>query len=449
MEFNIFDHVYDSVFVYDTTGIIVYCNEAFSALSGISPNRMIGKMDIGKAFVGMEGSPVDPQEFVQYKEATNTRVVRYRTRAVQDGLGQFSVMPIQKNNEKLFVFVMRDLSVEDELHKKYRREMSLKDKKIEEMNSLIQLLQKTRLVKEPVKILEEFLRHILSLYGLTAGFIKDTDQRVHKISEGLSHELSPLMQALAQTIENLPSLKKDTYFEKDILDEWKVFRSYHIEGVFGVVIKTNLKAKFEIFIPISNSEQAKNMDQESLATLSQQMAMVIDNMTLERLSIVDDLTKLYNARYFREMLDGYAAKYPVLTMVLTDIDHFKSINDTYGHPGGDAVLQRIGFLLKQIVEKENRQNVVCRVGGEEFAILLPQKTPKDSVRVVEEIANAVRAEVIPHEDKKIKLTMSFGISAWLPDKITVRDFYTRTDQALYFSKRNGRNRWTLFDDIPI
>jgi len=242
-------------------------------------------------------------------------------------------------------------------------------------------------------------------------------------------------------------LEKYTYFQKESLENLNFSNLQHIHSLVGISIQANAKSSFEVYIPIPTSDRAQSFDQERITTLAQQMSLVIDNMTLEKLSIVDDLTKLYNARYFREKLDLYTVKYPQLSMILTDIDHFKAINDTHGHPGGDAVLQRVGSILKETVEKENRDNVVCRVGGEEFSILLPDKTPKEASELAEEIANIIRAEVIPHGGKEIKLTMSFGISAWANGKISVRDFYTRTDEALYFSKRNGRNRITLFDDI--
>ncbi len=448
MEFTIFDHIYDSVLVYDKKGIVIYCNEAFSALSGVSPNRMIGKMDLSKAFAEIEGNPILVKDFVAHHEPTNTRVIRYKTRAVADGLAQFSIMPLVKDQEKLFIFVLRDLSVEEELHKKYRREMTLKDKKIEQMNSLIQLLQKTRLVKEPIKILEEFLKHILFEYSLPAAFIRDGEGQVYRVLEKIPSGYAASMNAMALEIEKMKPIEKYIYFEKESLEKLNFSNLQHVHSLLGVPVKPNSKAKFEIFIPVPTVDHAQSLDQDRISTLSQQMAMMIDNMTLEKLSIVDDLTKLYNARYFREKLDEYTVKYPVLSMILADIDHFKLINDTYGHPGGDTVLQRIGSILKQAVESENRENVVSRVGGEEFSILLPHKSPQEAAVLAEEIAEIIRAEIIPYGTKQIKLTMSFGVSAWSPGQISVRDFYTRTDQALYYSKRNGRNRITRFEEIP-
>ena len=446
MEFAIFDHIYDSVLVYDKEGLLVYCNEAFSVLSGISAHRMVGKMDLTKVFTEIEGSPINLTEFIHHKEATNTRVIRYSTRAVNDGLAQFSVTPMTRNKEKLFVFVMKDLSVEEELHKKYRREMTLKDNKIEEMNAMIQLLQRTRLVKEPRKILEEFLKHILSQYSLAVAFIKEGDSRVYKIPEKNPAEDSASIDRLTKKIAEMKPLDEDTFFSSDALAQIGLKNLPHVQSLVGIPIGTNMKSSFEIFIPMPSADLAHAFDQNRVSALSQQMALVIDNMTLEKLSIVDDLTKLHNARHFREKLDEYTTKYPALAMVLGDIDHFKVINDTYGHPGGDTVLQRVGIILRQMVENNSRENMVFRVGGEEFSILFPNKTPQEAAAVVNEIAEKIRQEIIPYQGKNIKLTMSFGVSEWSSDKISVRDFYMHTDEALYSSKRNGRDRITIYSD---
>lgn len=446
MDFAIFDHVYDSVLVYNKSGLIIYCNESFSGISGISANRIIGKMDLSKVFTEIEGCPVNKEEFVHYKEATNTRVIRYKTKNISDGLAQFSIVPMMDGTEKVFAFILKDLSVEEDLHKKYRREMSLKDKKIEEMNSLIQLLQRTRMVKEPRKILEEFLKHILSQYGLATGFIKDEESRVHKIPEKAPLGYATMIDTLLKKISEMQALEKYTVFSHEMLAEMKLGHLHHCHSLVGIPVRAGVKSAFEIYIPMPNAERANGFDQDRIITLTQQMALVIDNMKLERLSIVDDLTKLYNARHFREKLDEYTAKYKNLSMILTDIDFFKKINDTYGHPGGDAVLQRVGAILKHTAEADQQDNIVFRVGGEEFSILVPEKDEQETSELAEKIANKIRQEVIPFDGKDIKITMSFGVSKWLPGKIFVRDFYTRADQALYSSKKNGRDRITIYSE---
>ena len=444
MQFSVFDHIYDAVVVYNETGRVIYCNDSFSALVGVSPVRIVNKLDIDKLFLEIEGYTLNLNEFTQFSEATTTRVIKFQTKEIMNGIGQFSIAPIEKDNEKFFIFVLRDLSIEEELHRKYRREMSLKDKKIEEMNSLIQLLQRTRLVKEPRKILEEFLKHVLSQYGLGTGFIKDGEGRVFKITNREQIGLGTSYDILFKKIQELKMQKKYNYFEKDNLKDINMNGLPHLHSLVLIVLKSSQKAHFELYLPIHNQERANSFDHERVITLSEQMELIIDNMTLEKLSIFDDLTKLYNARYFREKLDEYTGRFPLLSLILLDIDFFKKINDTYGHLGGDTVLETVGRILKEAGEKENRENIVSRIGGEEFAILMPEKTPRDAEKLATYIANIIRAEVIPFEDKEIKITMSFGISQWEPNITTsVRDFYKRADEALYSSKRNGRDRITI------
>lgn len=444
MKFHIFDHIYDSVVIYNSAGRVVYCNDSFSALVGVSPVRIINKMDIDKLFLEIEGYPLNLAEFTQFREPTTTRVIKFQTKEVMNGIGQFSIAPVEEQDDRFFIFVLRDLSIEEELHRKYRREMSLKDKKIEEMNSMIQLLQRTRLVKEPRKILEEFLKHVLSQYGLGTGFIKDGDGRVFKVTNREQIGLGTSYDLLFKKIQELGVQKKYNYFEKDNLKDLHMNGLPHLHSIVLIVLKSSQKAHFELYLPIHNEERANTFDHERVITLSEQMELIIDNMTLEKLSIFDDLTKLYNARYFREKLDEYTGRYPVLSLILLDIDFFKKINDTYGHLGGDAVLETVGRILKEAGEKENRENVVSRIGGEEFSILMPDKTPREAEKLANYIANVIRAEVIPYDDKEIKITMSFGISQWEPNVSTsVRDFYKRADEALYTSKRNGRDRITI------
>lgn len=129
-----------------------------------------------------------------------------------------------------------------------------------------------------------------------------------------------------------------------------------------------------------------------------------------------------------------------VTIMLVDIDHFKKINDTYGHPVGDFVLKElVQFLNKEFV-REN--DMVARIGGEEFAILLPDYTAQQALKKAEEVMAKVRAEAYVHENNTIKFTVSIGI-AEMTDGEDVSSWIKRADLALYNSKNTGRNRATL------
>ena len=128
-----------------------------------------------------------------------------------------------------------------------------------------------------------------------------------------------------------------------------------------------------------------------------------------------------------------------LSMLMVDIDHFKRINDTYGHPVGDFVLKELVKSLKAIFHRES--DFVARIGGEEFAVLLPDHQLDHALVKAEEVLQRVRAEAYAHEGHEIRFTVSLGI-AQLAKAESFSSWMKRTDLALYHSKNNGRNRLT-------
>jgi len=169
------------------------------------------------------------------------------------------------------------------------------------------------------------------------------------------------------------------------------------------------------------------------------------NERLEELAFRDGLTGLYNHRYFQEVLEkeierATRYKHP-LGLLLFDIDFFKKVNDTFGHPAGDQVL----INLARAVTKSIRPcDVVARYGGEEFAVILPE-TSFSGVKVFGERLRRCVASVITNiKGSEIAVTISCGASHMAPGKaLTKQQFIDTTDQALYESKAGGRNRVTI------
>lgn len=166
------------------------------------------------------------------------------------------------------------------------------------------------------------------------------------------------------------------------------------------------------------------------------------NRRLEELSNTDGLTKLYNRRYFMELLElefqrsqRYQARFAFLMM---DLDHFKVINDTYGHLIGDRVL----YEIAQILQENLRVNdVVGRYGGEEFALFMPETDLKGALVVAERYRKRIEDFVLVEKDQKIKVTISMGVACYPhPEINSVDDLIRLSDNALYKAKRNGRNR---------
>ncbi|MCD4743444.1 MAG: diguanylate cyclase [Desulfobacteraceae bacterium] len=162
--------------------------------------------------------------------------------------------------------------------------------------------------------------------------------------------------------------------------------------------------------------------------------------TIAENSIKDGLTGLYNHRYFMEALEiefERAHRYNRnFSLLMIDIDHFKSINDKYGHQAGDAVLSGFSDVFFSCIRKSD---IVCRYGGEEFALILPDTDGENAEIAAEKIRKAVGRAEFKEGGRQLKVTISIGISANSGIK-TPRALINESDKALYKAKNNGRNR---------
>jgi two-component system cell cycle response regulator len=171
------------------------------------------------------------------------------------------------------------------------------------------------------------------------------------------------------------------------------------------------------------------------------------NGLLLELSNTDHLTGLFNRRYMMEAL-GKEVKRSTrkggnLSFILLDIDHFKLVNDTYGHLQGDAVLQKVSrSLLKEL----RSYDYAARYGGEEFVAILPDSTLKEAVFVAERIRLSIQDAEFSAELAGLKLTVSLGVACFPVEGVsTVDGFIKLADDALYRAKNNGRNRVEFYD----
>lgn len=169
------------------------------------------------------------------------------------------------------------------------------------------------------------------------------------------------------------------------------------------------------------------------------------NRELERLATRDSLTGCLNRRSFFERFDkewksvsGYSNG---LSGMMVDIDHFKSINDKFGHSMGDEVLRRVAACLQETVRP---QDIVCRYGGEEFSILLPDTDMDEAEQLAEKIRQAIQALQFP----SLSVTSSLGISCTSQSAATPQDLLDQADKCLYVAKRNGRNQVIRWDRVP-
>jgi diguanylate cyclase (GGDEF)-like protein/PAS domain S-box-containing protein len=167
---------------------------------------------------------------------------------------------------------------------------------------------------------------------------------------------------------------------------------------------------------------------------------------LERLATIDSLTNLFNRRYFFIEAEKIFTRSNVppyeLTILMLDVDHFKNVNDTYGHQQGDVVLREIARRLQ---ENLRPTDLLGRYGGEEFVALLI-RTPCTAVGpIAERLVESIREHPVEHNGISISVTISLG-SAALDSKVSSLDeLLFHADQALYTAKQMGRNRWAAWD----
>lgn len=169
------------------------------------------------------------------------------------------------------------------------------------------------------------------------------------------------------------------------------------------------------------------------------------NAKLKDLSREDRLTGLFNRGYWEECLDHEFSRYQRTQvkscLVMLDIDHFKAINDTYGHPAGDEVIRHLSNLLASLARKTD---IVGRYGGEEFAVVLVDTDCVNAEIYCERVRRAAESIEVEAGDAKISFTVSLGVSELQSETDSSAQWITQADQALYHAKQHGRNRFSVY-----
>ena len=168
---------------------------------------------------------------------------------------------------------------------------------------------------------------------------------------------------------------------------------------------------------------------------------------LRRMTTHDELTGLLTRRNFLELADNYYSlakrNNHVFSVVIMDLDHFKNINDTYGHLAGDEALRKIGDILNNSMRSSD---FIGRFGGEEFICLLPETNADSALKYCDLLHNKINNAEIKYDGKNIPLTLSIGFTTYEPvhNKLQLNDLIKQADKALYGAKQEGRNRTIQF-----
>jgi diguanylate cyclase (GGDEF)-like protein len=215
------------------------------------------------------------------------------------------------------------------------------------------------------------------------------------------------------------------------------------------VLFIQLKAKGRklgaLFIGAAAPDAFNNKHLRMLNLICQHASANIENSLLhqrvESERVSDVLTQLHNHRYFQERLTTEVSRArrskSQLSLLMADIDHFKSVNDSYGHRIGDMILQRVAEILKKTIRTEDS---IARYGGEEFVIILTESERKGALVMAERLRKAIERVTFNMEGNSIKITISIGSATYPADGSEPWELIEHADRALYAAKEQGRNR---------
>ena len=239
-------------------------------------------------------------------------------------------------------------------------------------------------------------------------------------------------------IENIPEFRGLWQAEKEQLTN---------SGI-GVLYPLKSRDRLICILALGQKTAARNFSHEDLElvrAMANQAGIIIENAQLFTRATIrantDELTGLYNHRHFHERLEQEIARGSrfgtTFSLVIMDIDLFKSYNDIYGHLAGDQVLRSVGHILASSVRSID---MAFRYGGEEFAIILPEARLDDAFKVAERIRKTIESK---SSSRAMPITMSVGVANWPNDGVMKEEIIGRADAALYKAKQTGRNRTCL------
>lgn len=216
-------------------------------------------------------------------------------------------------------------------------------------------------------------------------------------------------------------------------------------AVFPILYQGNIMGYFILFSELKDAFNSNIIS--AIETCMIQLGVSLANAQryeiTEELSFKDPLTKLFNRRYFETKLENEFARCMRYgresSVCMIDIDHFKKINDTYGHQSGDAILRQLAEIIQSSIRKSD---VAARYGGEEFIILMTESSPDKAYIAAERIRKKVEehAFVIDVDPGYIHITVSIGIAGFVSYMATKEDLVEQADRALYSAKQTGRNK---------
>lgn len=259
-----------------------------------------------------------------------------------------------------------------------------------------------------------------------------------------SLELEEILQIFAEQVRHIVAFQRFTYHNNGCHLELGTEKNV---GRHELDYQLSLQGQSLGSLKIQRSYRFQEVEMEAFEALVGSLIYPLRNATLYReaqmAALTDSLTGAANQRALSYQMTrdiSLAKRYEQpLSMLVLDVDFFKQINDTYGHAGGDKVLQAVVQVINHCSRDSDS---VFRCGGEEFAVILPNATPTDAIIIAERIRVAIEEYEFSHNGGVIKATISIGCATYRNGE-SGNQLMERADQALYCAKRSGRNRVCL------
>jgi diguanylate cyclase (GGDEF)-like protein len=310
----------------------------------------------------------------------------------------------------------------------------------------IAALHRYQILDTPVEgAFDKVTNLIRTLFGvpMSAVSLIDTDRQWFKSLAGLDATQTPRSEAFCDHAirQDEPLIITDARNDPRFADNPLVTGDPGIRSYAGVPLRT--PDGYNIGSLCAIDTRARDFAPEQIEILKSLAPIVVEQMELRLLAERDHLSGAMTRRAFVAALDKAIALHirhrrPAALLML-DIDHFKRINDTYGHPVGDRVIEAVA---KRCVELSRPSDSLGRIGGEEFALLLPETSEADALAAARRFCTAIGEMRIPN-DPPLRVTASFGVAAIGAGRLSSQDWLSAADAALYEAKRGGRNRAVL------
>jgi diguanylate cyclase (GGDEF)-like protein/PAS domain S-box-containing protein len=466
---SLIDHNPLAIAILDHAGKVQLCNNAFSTMF-LHPREAIAGQHLG-AVISLIEDPRQPGEAPELRISgeSSYQVVRRRRRdgAILD-LELHAVSIDLESGSAGALIIYRDISAQVEAAKASKEyaeslhalvgELEMRATQITLLNEMSDLLQCCSNSTEAFAVISQSARRLF--YRATAGalFLLDSSRNATdvKASWGSLQASEPLFYADACWA----------------LRRGKPHWSDQPDGTVGCQHLKRTVASIHLCVPLMAHGEALGVMQleyerkdgksgedsfESLQDSQQRLALAAAGQmglslaslrlreTLREQSLRDPLTGLYNRRFMqesleREVLRAQRRKRP-LSVAFLDLDHFKFFNDRFGHDAGDAVLRTLGELLRSHYRAED---VICRYGGEEFAVILPETTAREAAKRSDSLRLAVKALTISHRGATLgTISVSIGIACYPEHASNAQQLLHTADTCLYTSKARGRDRITI------